>query len=137
MTPTLFGRWQSRTFLMLTFGLGVTALYGMTQGELMPFVVVLLYALLIGLLLDPVYQTLQKRRWDQDWSPILFFFTGILEGAILWVLLNLGLPFVEATPPFQLFLTHYSLVWVTVFAMLFSFMRVFSPFWRFRGGRLV
>ncbi len=60
MTPTLFGRWQTRTLLLLTFGVLITLpfmlFYGFTPALILLFVIVLGYGW------DIVYMAIQGGR---------------------------------------------------------------------------
>ncbi len=135
MTPILLGRWQSRIVLMGLFGSLVTILFGWSIGDLTTPFFILGYVLILGLLFDIAYDTIQKKRWDRDWPPLLHFASGVVEGAAIWMLIQLALlPGVSDTLSFDVFLVHYGLVWAAVFAILWGPMKVFFPSWRFDGG---
>ncbi len=138
MTPILLGRWQSRIFLMGVFGSIVTALFGWAIGDLPTPFIVLGYVLILGLYFDILYDVVQKKRWDHDWPPVLHLLSGVLEAVAMWSLIVLlPLPGLPETLPFGVFVTHYSLVWITVFAVMWGPMKAFFPWWRFRGGRVL
>lgn len=138
MTPILLGRWQTRIFLMTSFGVLVTALFGWSIGDFLTPFVILGYVLIIGLYADVFYDVVQRNRWDHDWPPVLHFASGIFEGAVMWLLIVLlPLPGVPENMPFGTFLTHYTLVWVVLFAVMWGPMKIFFPWWRFRGGRIL
>ncbi len=118
MTPTLIGRWQTRTLLFFTAGLVVSLPFG---GAALG---VLLIAYVLGLGWDVLYTGLQKKRWDRDWPAVLQLATGFWEGLVLLILL-----------PNEFNGLHYSLVWLAVFITSQSLMRLWFPRWRFRGGR--
>ncbi|HEV3309492.1 MAG TPA: hypothetical protein VG815_03120, partial [Chloroflexota bacterium] len=66
MTPTLLGRWETRTALLGTFGVVISLIFlAADQGK--PFFAILGYVWLWGLAWDVVYILLQKLRWDRDW----------------------------------------------------------------------
>ena len=143
MTPTLSGRWQTRLFLLWTVGLVVTWFFAAYFQALMPFAevfhvpfVILLYVTLIGFGWDVLYNHLQHYRWDSDWPPAYQFFAGVVEGALLILLIRADLVgSVPADLPFGMFFWHYGVVWFTTFVVSQSFMRVLFPQWRFRGGQ--
>jgi len=138
MTPILLGRWQSRLFLMGIFGSLTTALFGAAINDLATPFIILGYVLIVGLYADIFYDVVQKNRWDHDWPPILHFGSGVLEGAVMWLaIMILPLPGVPEDMSFGLFLAHYSLVWVVLFAVNWGPMKVLFPWWRFRGGRVI
>ena len=137
MTPTLYGRWQTRLVLLLTLGLLVT----------LPFVVVyrltpllnLGLVLVLGLGWDVYYQLgITRRRWDRDWPPVYQFFAGVWEGIVVFVvgwLLGHAIPAFRT--PWWVFLIHYTLVWTTVFLASQSLMRIVFVRWRYRGGQVL
>ena len=118
MTPTLLGRIQTRILLFGSVGAIVSFPFGGTA------LLVLFFALILGLFWDVLYNLIQKLRWDRDWPAALQLGAGLWEGIVLWVL-------------FQGFFSwwHYSLVWLSVFICSQSLMRLMFPRWRFRGGR--
>lgn len=140
MTPTLFGRWQTRLLLFATVGVLVTlpfALGYIGPGSSPIYFWMLGYLALFGLGWDAVYDYLQKFRWDRDWPAILQLFAGIWEAAFLIFLLKvvrLPLPGV-ANLDLGGFVLHYSLVWLAVFVGSHSLMRILFPRWRFQGGQ--
>ncbi len=142
MTPTLFGRWQTRIFLLATVGVLVTLpfYYGIlgTQFKLVYFWI-LFYVGLFGLGWDVLYDFLQKLMWDRDWPGIFQLFAGIFEGVFLGLLLTIfSLPNIPASD-FDLltFIKHYSFVWIAVYLSSWVVMRLLFPRWRFRGGEWI
>lgn len=142
MTPTLFGRWQTRIFLLATVGLLVTWAFstgflGVHPGPV--YFWILFYFGLIGLLWDVLYNSLQQFMWDHDWPGVFQFFAAIAEGILLAILSRLGvLPFVDGAS-FNLrdFLLHYSVTWLVVYLLSWVVMRLLFPRWRFRGGEWI
>lgn len=138
VTPTLWGRWQTRLLTLLTWGALVTLIFWLAfRGG--PFFLILFYVLLFGWLWDVVYILLQKLRWDRDWPAAFQVLASIVEGTILYVLiLVVGLPGIErgSIPP-GVFAAHYGLVWLVTFIWVQGPMRAWYPWWRFRGGRLM
>lgn len=134
MTPVLAGRWESRLFLALTVGLLVTLLFGVIFNDWRTVLAILALSVVIGSSLDLFYAVVQRFRWDSDWPPVFVFLSGVLEGIVLWFLIQRidSLAFVT----FNQFLAHYSSVWLASFCMLFGGMRIIFPRWRFNGGMI-
>jgi len=138
MTPILIGRWQTRTFMTLLIGIPITLLFGLAIGDLIAPFVILSVAYLQGMLFDIIYNLIQKRRWEKDWSPLLFTASGLFEAVILLLLIRIGsLPMVSPTLPFHLFVIHYTAVWLGMFIIAWGGMKVLFPWWRFRGGSVL
>lgn len=137
MTPTLVGRWQTRTLLLATAGVLITLLFTLAFGS-SAFFVVLFYVWLFGLVWDLIYIALQHFRWDRDWPSAFVVINGFVEGALIWLLINfVGLPGLpRGGVPLGIFIAHYGLVWLTVFLLSEGPLRAIFPFWRFHGGRV-
>ena len=133
MTPTLWGRWQSRLFLLGTFGMLITGLFAWFLQTAVPFII-LAGVIILGLGWDVVYNEAQKRRWDHDWPPVLQLAAGIGEGVFIFGLIY-TLRLVTPLPPVSVFWLHYTAVWLTIFIASQSIMRLIFPRWRFRGGQ--
>ncbi|HEY9891374.1 MAG TPA: hypothetical protein V6D37_06155 [Candidatus Sericytochromatia bacterium] len=140
MTPTLFGRWQTRLFLLATVGVFITLPFYL--GIVKPnfgtgYFLILGYVALFGCGWDILYNYLQKFRWDRDWPGALQLLTGIWEALFLAVCLKfVGLPRVSKELPLFGFILHYSLVWISVYLAGQTMMRILFPLWRFRGGQI-
>ncbi|MDY7016362.1 MAG: hypothetical protein SVX43_22740 [Cyanobacteriota bacterium] len=140
MTPTLFGRWQTRLFLLTTVGVVITlpfawGIWGNSAGSV--FFRFLGYVALFGLVWDVAYNFLQQFRWDRDWPAAFQLAAGIWEALFLAIAAKLvGLPGIPQDFPLGDFALHYSLVWLGVFTASQTVMRVLFPRWRFRGGQL-
>ena len=132
MTPTLNGRWQSRLFLLGTIGLIITLFFAWYGNSKAP-IFILLLVILLGLGWDVLYMQWQKRRWDQDWPPVLQLATGITEGIFIFGLLYGFVPR-NVLPSVTLFWLHYGLVWLITFITSQSLMRLLFPRWRYQGG---
>ena len=146
MTPTLMGRWQTRLILLGTIGLAVTLIFGRLVDDYTTPLTLLGYVLVIGFVWDMFYDYMQTLRWDQDWPPVLQLATGIIEAAFLWGLILVGdqigwlggtLPRIAPSLSVGLFLTHYTLVWVTTFLATQGVLRIIFPRWRFHGGKCI
>jgi hypothetical protein len=138
MTPTLVGRWQTRIALLGTLGVIVSALFAAVYGSGL-FFLVLGYVALFGLAWDVLYIALQRLRWDRDWPAAFQVLNGIVEGALVFLLIStFGLPGIAAgSIPLWLFVLQYGLVWLVTFLWAQGPMRAIFPFWRFHGGRVV
>ncbi len=138
MTPTLFGRWQTRLLLLATVGTLMTTIFSWFYagtGFHPPFFPVLGYVALFGIGWDALYTYLQSYRWDRDWPAALQFLAGLWEAIFIAVLFKtVGLPGVDRAMPLHLFFIHYGLVWLGFFTASQTLMRVLFPRWRFRGG---
>ncbi|MDZ8051015.1 MAG: hypothetical protein RMX68_022850 [Aulosira sp. ZfuVER01] len=141
MTPTLFGRWQTRLLLLATIGVLVSLPFAVGligPGPNSAYFWILTYVAIFGLGWDVLYNYLQKFRWDRDWPAAYQLFVGIWEfififcGVKLFGFLAIPIP-KEELPP-QVFLLHYSIVWLAVFIASQSLMRIIFLRWRFRGG---
>lgn len=142
MIPTLFGRWQTRIFLLVTIGSLVTLPFAFSDGIFNPHYIyfwVLFYVGLFGLAWDIFYNFLQKFFWDHDWPGVLQLLAGIVEAIVLVLLIKfLGLPHIDADN-FEIysFIKHYSLVWLSIYLSSWSIMKLLFPQWRFRGGEWI
>lgn len=142
MTPTLAGRWQTRLLLYVFVGLPVTLLYSLyldfeDDRFYDPFVF-LVVLLIIGLALDPVYNHIQRFRWDNDWPFAFFIFFTIIEFLIALGLLNLGVldSFLTARIENETALVHFSWVLLFFFISVLAGVQVFLIRWRFKGGEI-
>ena len=82
MTPTLFGRWQTRLLLLATVGVLVSlpfaiGLIGSSPNSV--YFWILGYVAIFGLGWDVLYNYLQKSRWDRDWPAAYQLLAGIWE----------------------------------------------------------
>ncbi len=141
MTPTLFGRIQTRLVLLLTVGLVWTLLVSplLPAGDaaIGDVYAITLSALgivaLVGVVVwEPIYHALQQLRWEKDWPTGIGLVTGITEGLATFVILS-SLRSVPGTAFWIHFSTTWLLVWITVHGPL----RIFTLRWRYRGGRFV
>lgn len=141
MTPTLLGRWETRFFLFAIIGGLISLLVSLFLSNFkapltpIPFIV-LGYVFFFGLVWDVLYQATIYYRWDRDWPTVFQVLAGIIEGALVWLLIHyLSLPGVASTSlPFRVFIIHYGSIWLTIFIVTQGPLRVFLARWRFRGG---
>ena len=141
MTPTFFGRIQTRLFLLLVIAAPWTALIApVLPGQIGPTYRAAYAAVfcvgLFGIAWEALYHGLQQFRWEKDWPILLGLLVGINEGLLVYVALEAG--FLDVGPlNTTTFLIHFTTVWVLVWVMANGPMRVVFIRWRFRGGRIV
>jgi hypothetical protein len=139
MTPTLFGRWQTRFLLLTTVGTVVTLPFMLGyigSGASFSFVWILGYVAIFGVVWDVVYDYLQKFRWDRDWPGVLQLLAGTWEAVFLAVVLKIfNLPGVPQETLLSWFALHYGLVWLGMYVSAQVIMRILFPRWRFYGGQ--
>jgi hypothetical protein len=137
MTPTLWGRIQSRLLVVLVVGLAWTILVapflpsgGASLGEVYTVTIraVVLTAVVGAVLWEPLYHLAQQFRWEKDWPTGLGLVTGLPEGFLVFLLLG--------SVPTAAFLVHFTTTWLLIWFVLNGPIRVLLPRWRFRGGRL-
>ena len=144
MTPTLFGRIQTRIFALLVIG-GIWTLlitpFLPADGELSDMYeatfTVLVLVTVVGIAWELLYHGLQQFRWEKDWPTFFGYLTGINEGILAWILVDAGLTPNEVMIPGGAFVIHFVTTWLVVNLFLNGPMRVPFIRWRFRGGRLV
>src|SRR6266498_2207075 len=129
MVPTVFGRIQTRLFLLAIVGGALTALITpilpaggpMAQRYQTTFIVLAAVAV-IGVAWEVIYHFIMQWRWEKDW-PTVFGLLTLLP----------GLPGPVTT---AVFVIHFLAVWMLVWMVGNGPMRVPFIRWRFRGGRL-
>lgn len=146
MTPTLFGRWQTRILLYVILGLPITLVYSLylKRWTWPPFwdpFVFLSLILAVGLVLDVLYIQLQKLRWDHDWPFAFQFVVSIAEFGLVWWVMSEGwfdqlLLDGGGRIPFETAAYHFAFVFVPSFLMLLGPLQIFLVRWRFKGGEL-
>ena len=142
MTPTLLGRWQTRIFLLFTVGFVVTLPFVFSQGRFQPNFIyfwILFYLGLLGLIWDILYNFLQQFFWDRDWPGVMQLLAAIFEAIVLILIIKFwGLPYINPDRfQLHLFITHYSVVWLSIYFSSWTLMRLLFPQWRFRGGEWI
>ncbi|GAB4580135.1 MAG: hypothetical protein Fur0022_28740 [Anaerolineales bacterium] len=136
MTPTLYGRWQTRLFLSVTIGGLVTVIFGLALNDLVSAFALLGYITALGLIWDVGYIRLQRLRWDHDWPPFLYLAGAIWELGFLIGLHQLAdLPGIASTFGLVKLIFQFTLIAFLSFLGMFGPMRVLFPRWRFRGGQ--
>jgi hypothetical protein len=144
MTPTLYGRWQTRWFLLITVGFPITfILLGLhllnTSSNAEVYFWVIGYLGLFGILWDILYDRLQQLMWDHDWPGLFQFFANIAEGVFFLmvnpILLGLHVPGIPSNGiDIQSFVLQYAVVSIAIYILSWVIMRLLFPRWRFRGG---
>jgi hypothetical protein len=141
MTPTIFGRWQTRFALLATVGVAWAFMFTplLPRGEAplgmayrMSLLALLITAVFGALVWDPIYHFLQQFRWEKDWPSLFALLNGINEGATTWLILHRfgsvpGVSFVS------LFGTTWLFIWLTIIGPI----RVVLLRRRFIGGRIL
>jgi len=134
MTPTLIGRWQTRTLLLLTFGVFFTLPFMLFNG--FTPALILLLVLVLGYGWDIAYMVIQGGRWDRDWPPAYQFLSGVWEGLVVFLVSALlAKAFRVFAVPLPVFILHYGIVWFVAFLASQSLLRIVFPNWRYRGGQ--
>jgi hypothetical protein len=153
MLPTLFGRIQTRIFMLATVGSLVTLI----MAAILPangaplhikyqdaFVVLAAVAVL-GVVWEFIYHFLMQWRWEKDWPTFFGFVTFLNEGIVVYLLARGGaIPGIygrgltdQPLVPFWFFWIDFLAVWIVVWLVVNGPFRVATIHWRFRGGRLV
>lgn len=147
MTPTLFGRIQSRIFLVVTVGVPLAFLLALflprpsdatTYGDM---VEVFLHALLIvavaGIVWEFIYHALQQLRWEKDWPTVFGLVQGVPEAISTYLLLDAGITKDFGDVPLGTFLPMFVIVWIVIWLVANGPLQIFFLRWRYRGGRFV
>lgn len=141
MTPTLFGRIQTRWLLLALVGIPWVLVFSpflllFTDASLttvydLGFVSLLLVGLL-GTVWELIYHLLMQLRWEKDW-PTLFGLVTALNEFVVLVLVLYALDYNEFVPVLLLFFSLWLWIWLVSNGPL----RVLLPRWRYRGGRVL
>lgn len=147
MLTTIFGRIQTRIFLLVIVGGFWTAvltpilpgLTGSLGSQYKTTFLILAAVTVLGVVWELVYHLLQQFRWEKDWPTLFGLLNVINEGVLVWVLLHFDLvPFVDGpNVPLSAFVILFVVVWIAQWLTANGPMRVPFIRWRFRGGRLV
>lgn len=147
MTPTLFGRIQTRLFLIAIVGLPWSILIGpflprrdtASLGDVYQSVMAALFLVaFLGVFWEFVYHGVQQYRWDKDWPTVFGLLTGINEGLLVYVLMDMGNPSSAVENIFPAaFILHFLTTWILIWAVAQGPMQIVFLRWRYRGGRLV
>jgi len=145
MVPTLFGRIQTRLWLLAGIGGLITVLLtpvlpmrAALSDKYQTTFVVLGSVAVIGVVWELLYHLLMQWRWEKDWPTLLGLVTGIPEGLLVGYLATQGLlPFLPGPASPGAFAVHFVVVWLAVWLVANGPMRVPFIRWRFNGGRLL
>jgi hypothetical protein len=144
VVPTLFGRVQTRLFLLAVVGGVVTALLTPVLPVDGPLVqrfqvtyIVLAAVAAFGIGWELLYHFIMQWRWEKDWPTLFGLVTLVPEGVLVWFLATRELlPGLPGAVPTLAFVIHFLIVWLIVWMVANGPMRVPFIRWRFRGGRL-
>ena len=144
MLPTLFGRIQTRIFVIAVIG----GLWAIIIGPLLPgdgtvsdkykaMYGVLLIVGVVGILWELVYHGLMQFRWEKDWPTLFGLAVGIPEGIVAYFIAKSGVLSWTENITLGQFLIGFITTWIVTWLWVNGPMRIFTVHWRFRGGRLV
>jgi hypothetical protein len=150
MLPTLNGRLQTRIFMLVVFGGVITFLltpilpggFGFDRESYKTTYLILATVLVLGIIWELIYHGIQQFRWEKDWPTMFGLITALNEGALVWLLLELGwIPGLDVENPpasvFWAFFIDFSVIWIVIWIWTNGPMRVPFIRWRFFGGRIV
>lgn len=144
MLPTLFGRIQTRIFLIVVIG----GLWAILIGPLLPgseslgekyraMYEVLAIVVVLGVAWEFIYHGLQQFRWEKDWPTLFGLVLGLPEGIVAFVVAKSGILAGVENISGTAFLVGFGTTWLVTWLFVNGPMRVFSVHWRFQGGRLL
>jgi len=147
MTPTLFGRIQTRIFLLFFVGVPLAFILGVllprptpatTLGDMFDvFLAAVLIVAAVGIVWELIYHALQQLRWEKDWPTLFGLFTAVPEGIVVYSLLNAGIPWDFGSVPLKTFLPMFVIVWLAVWMIANGPMQILFLRWRYQGGRIL
>lgn len=145
MTPNLVGRWQTRLYLLGLIGGMIALLFVWRYNARIPYSnkyrwipeYVVAYLVLFGFVWDIIYQTILHFHWDYDWPGAYTLVAGILEGALVFLLIRfVGLPLIpKGRVDFGHFILEYAVIWCFTYFWVQFLMRAIFIRWRFRAAR--
>ncbi len=145
MTPNLVGRWQTRLYLLGLIGGMIALLFVWRYNMRIPYTnrnrwipeYVVAYLIIFGFVWDVIYQTILHFRWDYDWPGAYSLIAGILEGALVFLLIRfVGLPLIpKGSVDFGHFALEYGVIWTFTYFWVQFVMRALFIRWRFRAAR--
>lgn len=146
MTPTLYGRIQTRVLILGFAGLLValfitpvlpTGTLSLNQAYRVTLSI-LVAVILVGVLWELLYHFLQQFRWEKDWPTLFGLLTILNEGLLIWVLVRysgLVVP-IRLRPSLTAFALDFAVTWLVFWFVVNGPVRVVLPRWRFNGGRV-
>ena len=145
MTPVLFGRIQTRLFLLAFVGGPLAFLLAAILPRPTPlttynnmlrvFFGALVIVAVVGVIWELIYHGIQQFRWEKDWPTLYGLITAIPEGIVVYLLLDRGIPWEFGDVPLKTFLPMFIITWLAIWAVASGPLRIAFPRWRFRGGR--
>lgn len=144
MVPTVFGRIQTRLFLLAVVGGAVTALLtpllpvdGPMSRRYQATYVVLAAVAVLGIAWELAYHLLMQWRWEKDWPTLFGLLTLVPEGLLLYALTaHRMVPGLPGRVPAGAFALDFLVVWFIVWIAANGPLRVPFVHWRFQGGRV-
>ncbi len=144
MLPTLFGRIQTRIFVVAVIG-GIWAIVigpllpgdGTTTEKYLAMYGVLLIVGALGVLWEVGYHGLMQFRWEKDWPTLFGLVTAVPEGIVAYYVAHGSLLAWTEDIPVNTFVVGFGTTWVVTWLWVNGPMRIFTVHWRFRGGRLL
>jgi hypothetical protein len=144
MLPTLFGRIQTRLFVIFVIG----GLWALVIGPFLPgggtlgdryraMYGVLIIVGLVGVLWELVYHGLMQFRWEKDWPTLFGLAVAVPEGIVAWFVARSGVISWTEHISAGAFVVGFGTTWLVTWLFVNGPMRIFTVHWRFRGGRLL
>lgn len=147
MTPTLFGRIQTRLFLVAVVGVPLALILGLFLPRPTPtfplselyevYFAALILVGVVGVLWELVYHGLQQFRWEKDWPTLFGLLVAIPEGIVVYLLLDRSVIWDFGGVPLGSFLPMFIIVWLAIWMVANGPMQIFFLRWRYQGGRLL
>jgi len=142
VTSTLFGRIQTRLFVVFTVGLLwtliVTPFLSLPDDDRYKVTLTTLgWVAGLGVVIwEPIWHLLQQFRWEKDWPAMFLLLQAVPEAVLVRVVLDRTL---TASGPVGVgtYALHFATTWLAIFLFLQGPMRVPFLRWRFRGGRIL
>ncbi len=142
MTPTLWGRIQTRIFLIGVVGsiwtliiTPVVPLSAPLSTKYQGTFSVLGVVLVVGLVWELVWHFFQQFRWEKDWPALFALAQGVPEGIAAWLIVRSGVVPGKPQVTLMAFLVSFVTVWLVTWIFVTGPIRVAFPRWRFFGGR--
>lgn len=141
MTPTLFGRIQTRLVLLATIGVIWTIIVvpilpkrGASFGDVYTATfLALLVVGIVGIGWELIYHLIQQFRWEKDWPILLGLLLGIPESIVAFIFVD---AIILTGPPALTFFLHFFSTWILIWLFANGPLRIFLLRWRYNGGRI-
>lgn len=146
MTPTIWGRLQTRVWIAVTVGVVWTTAIaaalprpaGVSAASAYRIAMEALGLMtLAGLGWELVYHLIQQVRWDKDWPSLFALITVINEAVPLWFLLH-ALQVIQGTtglssPALPFYASYVASTWLVIWLFMQGPIRVMHVRWRCNG----